>query len=71
MMESESIVKRVRGVDRRWRVWLGALWIGLACGCATTTVVDGDATEVVSRGRAQRDLGMDYLSTVRTAMAIR
>jgi Tfp pilus assembly protein PilF len=39
-------------------------------GCATTTYTV-DETPVVSESRAKRDLGMDYLSSYRTAMAIR
>ncbi|MBY0400435.1 tetratricopeptide repeat protein [Myxococcota bacterium] len=50
---------------------IAALSIVFAGGCATTTVVEGGQPEVASRGRAKRDLGIDYLSTGRTAMAIR
>lgn len=71
MMESSSRVNRGFGADRRLRALIGALLISVASGCATTTSVEGGNTDVVSRGRAQRDLGIDYLSTGRTAMAIR
>jgi len=42
-------------------------------GCVTTETVPfgGSGLEPVSEGRAKRDLGIDYLSTRRTAMAIR
>ncbi len=39
-------------------------------GCASTTYITDEAP-TVSESRAKRDLGMDYLSSYRTAMAIR
>jgi Tfp pilus assembly protein PilF len=50
---------------------LGAAVLALAAsGCSTPTVrVEEEAT--VSESRAKRDLGVDYLSSRRTAMAIR
>ncbi|MFK7894257.1 MAG: tetratricopeptide repeat protein [Myxococcota bacterium] len=42
----------------------------LLSGCATTTY-STDETPVVTQAVAKRDLGMDYLSSFRTAMAIR
>lgn len=71
MMNSESNGKLGRGLDRQGPVWLGVLLIALCLGCATTTPVEEGGFEVASVGRAKRDLGIDYLSTGRTAMAIR
>lgn len=71
MMKSVSSVNRGIGADRRLWALIAGLLIAVASGCATTTTVEGGNTDVVSRGRAQRDLGIDYLSTGRTAMAIR
>ncbi len=47
-------------------------WVGLllASGCATTTV-SLDASAPISQAQAKRDLGIEYLKTHRTAMAIR
>ena len=65
-------------IDRRYSRWnlvLLALVVGLSVslvgGCATPTTYHVDETSVVSESRAKRDLGVDYLSTRRTGMAIR
>jgi type IV pilus assembly protein PilF len=52
---------------------LAALCFGLVCatGCATTTFVTVDDAPSVSPAVAKRDLGIDYLSSGRTAMALR
>ncbi len=49
---------------------LVVLLLGSA-GCATTTTVSLDEGPTVSEAVAKRDLGIDYLSSRRTAMAIR
>ncbi len=49
---------------------VGWLILALAPGCAVTTV-SLDEPPTVSQSRAKRDLGIDYLSSGRTAMAIR
>lgn len=49
---------------------LAALAVLTTSGCATTTYTV-DETPPVSEARAKRDLGIDYLSTRRTGMAIR
>lgn len=46
------------------------LLLAMATGCASTTYVV-DESSGVSESRAKRDLGIDYLSTRRTGMAIR
>lgn len=48
----------------------GLVAILTASGCATTTV-SLDAPPTVTQARAKRDLGVDYLGSGRTAMAIR
>lgn len=55
------------------RVFRGLALIGLLvgiAGCASPPQA-GEGGGTVSRARAQRDLGIDYLSTFKTAMAIR
>lgn len=52
------------------RFTLFATLVLLGTGCATTTYVV-EEEPAVSEARAKRDLGIDYLSTRRTAMAIR
>ena len=55
------------------RVFRGLALIGLLvgiAGCASPPPA-GEGGGAVSRARAQRDLGIDYLSTFKTAMAIR
>lgn len=71
MMESKSNGRSGLGRDRSGRAWLAALLVVASLGCATTASVDDGEIEVASVGRAKRDLGIDYLSTGRTAMAIR
>lgn len=58
-----------RGAGFR-RALAAALLILLAGGCATIQEPNED-TSVVSNARARRDLGIDYLSSRRTALAIR
>ena len=70
----EDPMKRIqhsllRSITRLGGMWVGVLLLSLA-GCATTTV-SLDETPSVSPARAKRDLGVDYLSSGRTAMAIR
>ena len=56
---------------RLGRLWLaGLMLLALATGCATVDPVESESG-AVSPARAKRDLGVDYLSTHRTAMAIR
>ena len=43
----------------------------LASGCAVQTTYTTDSSSVVPESQAKRDLGIDYLSAGRTAMAIR
>ena len=43
----------------------------LSSGCAIPTTYETDSSSVVPESQAKRDLGIDYLSTGRTAMAIR
>jgi Tfp pilus assembly protein PilF len=53
---------------------LAAALLATSGGCmtmTTETVPVGSPTQPVSQARAKRDLGIDYLSTRRTAMAIR
>ncbi|MFO0691429.1 MAG: tetratricopeptide repeat protein [Myxococcota bacterium] len=69
-MESNASVKGGVGAERRLAALIGAILMAFAGGCATTTIDEG-GIEVASQGRAKRDLGIDYLSTGRTAMAIR
>lgn len=67
---SGSNARRGRAL-RRGRLWLAGLsLLVLATGCATVDPVDTESG-AVSPARAKRDLGVDYLSTRRTAMAIR
>ncbi len=70
MMKSNSSAGRDRGLTRLVCVMSAALLFALASGCATTAVV-GEDDSSVSASRARRDLGIDYLSTHKTAMAIR
>ena len=61
------------GVGRRSRAFawmLAGSWSLVAMGCAVTTV-SLDTVPTVSESQAKRDLGIDYLSSRRTAMAIR
>lgn len=54
-----------------WRVLCGMLLAAMvAGGCSTVSLNEGPVSEV-SPARAKRDLGVDYLSSGRTAMAIR
>jgi Tfp pilus assembly protein PilF len=62
---------RRRGHARLGRLLLaGASLLLLGTGCMTVDTVDSDSS-AVSPARAKRDLGIDYLSSRRTAMAIR
>jgi len=55
---------------RSWMILGAAVLALVGTGCATPTVrLEEEAT--VSESRAKRDLGVDYLSSRRTAMAIR
>lgn len=67
-MESRSIANGWRGFRVLRSLALIGLLLGVA-GCASSPTEGGSG--VVSRARAQRDLGIDYLSTFKTAMAIR
>jgi len=59
------------GARRLVRGWLMAGLLGLAtAGCAMVPV-PSDSGPTVSEGQAKRDLGIDYLRSRRTAMAIR
>jgi len=59
----------------RWNrvlcAFLAGLCVSLVSGCKTPTTYRVDETGTVSESRAKRDLGVDYLSTRRTGMAIR
>ncbi len=70
MGKTNSSASRLRGVAGFWRVTAIGLLILIASGCATV-VQESETTSVMSQARARRDLGVDYLSTRRTAMAIR
>ena len=63
---TDSLVARVIGRILMLCVCLGLL---TTTGCITT--VSMDEKPIVTESRAKRDLGIDYLSTGRTAMAIR
>ena len=69
-MESNSSARRVRGLTRIAIAMAGALLLAVSSGCAMTQVV-GEDDGSVSEASARRDLGIDYLSTHKTAMAIR
>lgn len=68
---------RTPSMDRRPRAscltaaMMGIAAIAFSSGCTTTTVSIDETATTVSEGRAKRDLGIDYLSSRRTAMAIR
>lgn len=69
MTGAESSKSRVSR-RRSWMMLAVAVLALVATGCVTPTVrVEEEAT--VSESRAKRDLGVDYLSSRRTAMAIR
>jgi Tfp pilus assembly protein PilF len=69
-MESISSARRDRVLTRIVSGMAASLLLALASGCTTTQVVGEDDVRV-SAARARRDLGIDYLSTHKTAMAIR
>jgi len=69
-MDSNAIAGRGRGFRDGMGALLAAVLLALATGCVTTQI-DGDERSEVSVARAKRDLGIDYLSSRRTAMAIR
>jgi type IV pilus assembly protein PilF len=73
MMEETIRFRRGARAARRHRSYGGlcaTLLVLVSAGCAPTTVpIQDDFT--VSEARAKRDLGVDYLSSGRTAMAIR
>jgi len=50
---------------------LSTMLIVTNMGCVTTDMMPGASRVTVSQARAKRDLGIDYLSSRRTAMAIR
>ena len=59
-------------VRRATMLVLGCLSIALTTGCVTTTTpATGPDPFQVTEAEAKRDLGVDYLSTFRTGMAIR
>lgn len=63
--------RRVQSPERRLACALVlALAAALASGCATTTLGEEEAANL-SEAQAKRDLGSDYLSSGRTAMALR
>ena len=70
MERTKSSVSRRRGTAGFRRAAAVGLLTRMAGGCASVQEVNED-TSVVSMARAKRDLGVDYLSSRRTAMAIR
>lgn len=70
MERMKASVDRSNGAAGLRRAIAVVLLILMAGGCATVQQVDED-TSVVSKAKARRDLGVDYLSSRRTAMAIR
>ena len=66
----------VRTDRKQWVARLRAGMIGAAMilssgGCLTPQTISLDGSRPVTQARAKRDLGIDYLSSQRTAMAIR
>lgn len=70
MMESNSSTRRGHAMARIVGILAAGLYLAITSGCATTRIVDGDVP-TVSKAHARRDLGIDYLSSHKTAMAIR
>jgi len=70
MKESNSSTRRGNETLRIAGVLAAALCIAIASGCATPRVVE-EESQTVSKAHARRDLGIDYLSSHKTAMAIR
>ncbi len=69
-MATDPRVPRAAALALRSATLLAALVLPAVLGCATQTV-SLDDPPAVSASRAKRDLGVDYLSSRRTAMAIR
>ena len=69
-MESNSGTRRGGERARLAGVLAAGLILAIASGCATTQPVD-DELRTVTKAHARRDLGIDYLSSNKTAMAIR
>lgn len=58
-------------VKRLFLIGTAGLALFVSSACAVQTTYTTDMSSVVPESQAKRDLGMDYLSTGRTAMAIR
>lgn len=71
MKQSNAVAERVGYRARTFRGVVAVLGLALSSGGCATISSDDVAGGVVSEARAKRDLGMDYLSTGRTAMALR
>ena len=70
MAGSNSCAKREHAMAGMIRLVAVGLIVAMTNGCATTQSVDRAAIPV-SKAHAHRDLGIDYLSSQKTAMAIR
>jgi len=69
-MDSIACADRRRGGRALLRAAALGLLLSTGAGCVTT-ITGGEDHDVVSEAQAKRDLGIDYLSSRRTAMAIR
>lgn len=64
-------IDRVRRGAGRLATGIAGLALLASSGCAISTTYSEDTSSIVAESQAKRDLGIDYLSTRRTAMAIR
>jgi len=62
---------KTRWARQLFAIGAAGILVFLSSGCAIQTTYTTDASSVVPQSQAKRDLGIDYLSTGRTAMAIR